>query len=200
MSSKLLLPVSSVAVILLAVVYVLYLRLRAVASERDDYAADVKAYSAALSDATGGERVLRLRVTELEASGDAQLRAMDSLRREIGVRDRRLRSMHRRVTVVERADTVLVPDTVVTASLDTVVDDGWVRTSVSLAPGRVAVSSLVRNETTLIVSTRRETVRPPRRFPLFRLFQRRHTVVTVKAVEANPWCATREARSVEIVQ
>lgn len=200
MTGKLLLMTAVIAALLAAALHVSCRRLSAVAKERDDYAADVKAYSAALSDATGGERVLRLRVSELEASGDRQLRAMDSLRREVGVRDMRLRSMHRRVTVVSRADTVLVPDTVVAARLDTVVDDGWVRTSVSLAPGRVAVSSLVRNETTLIVSSRRETVRPPRRFPLFRLFQRRHTVVTVKAVEANPWCATREARSVEIVQ
>lgn len=199
MTDRLLLLTAVIAALLAAALYTSCRRLSALAGERDDYAANMKAYSSALDDATAGERVLRLRVEELAASGDAQLRAMDSLRREVGVRDRRLRSMHRRVTVVGRADTVLVPDTVVAARLDTVVDDGWVRTSVSLAPGRVAVSSLVRNETTLIVSSRRETVRPPRRFPLFRLFQRRHTVVTVKAVEANPWCETREARSVEIV-
>lgn len=107
--------------------------------------------------------------------------------------------MHRRVTVVERADTILVPDTVVAASLVTTVDDGWVRTRLSLSPGRVAVSGSVRNETTIVVASRRETVRPPRRIPLFRLFQRKQTVVTVTAVDGNPWCVTRESRSVGLV-
>lgn len=199
MTERLLLAMVVIAGVLGASLYASCSRLRTVESERDDYAANMKAYAMAAGDSESEGRVLRLRVTELKASADRQLRSMDSLRREIGVRDGRLRAMHRRVTVVARVDTVLVPDTVVAARLDTVLDDGWVRAELSLAPGRVSLGCRVRNETTVVVSSRRETVRPPRRFPLFRLFQRKHTVVAVTAVEANPWCETREARSVEII-
>lgn len=200
MRVKVILVMAAVIAALCLACHWLWRRARDVAEERDMYAAAAKAYSSMSSDALESERVLQVRVGELSAAGDRQLRAMDSLRREIGVRDRRLRSMHRRVTEVSRVDTVLVPDTVVAASLDTVIDDGWVRTELSLAPGRVGVGTRVRNETTIIVSSRRETVGPPRRFFLLRLFQRRHTVVTVRAVEGNPWCETRESRSVEIVE
>ena len=159
----------------------------------------MKAYTLACSDAQDDGRMLRLRVSELEASEDRQLRVMDSLRKELGVKDRRLNAIYRRVTVVGKADTVYVPDTIIVAYLDTTLDDGWVRTDISLSPGVVTVKSSVRNETTIVVAKKRETVRPPRRFPLFRLFQRKHTVVTVTAIEGNPWCETKEARSVEVI-
>ena len=199
MRIKLMIVMAVVIVALAAACHLLWRRAWAVAEERDDYAAAAKAYSAAMDDASDGERVFRMRVDELSAAHDRQLAAMDSLRREIGVRDRMLRSMHHRVTEVVKVDTVVVPELVMTANVDTVIDDGWVRTELSLSPGKIGVGTRVRNETTIIVHGRRETVRPPRRFFLFRLFQRKHTVVTVTAVEGNPWCETREYRSVEVV-
>lgn len=200
MRDRLILLMAVVISLLAAVCYGLWSRVWAVAEERDDYAAAAKAYSAAMSDASDGERVFRLRADELAAASDRQIAAMDSLRREIGVRDKMLRSMHRRVTEVVKTDTIVVPEIVMGAAVDTVLDDGWVRTELSLSDGRVGVSTMVRNETTIVVHGRRETVRPPRRFFLFRLFQRKHTVVTVTAVEGNPWCETREFRSVEMVE
>lgn len=106
-------------------------KLQAVADECDDYAADVKAHSAALSAATGCERVLRLRITVYEASGG------DQSRQPYGFAAARTRC--------EGLSPLLY------------------------APPGVLSSSL------------------------------RRTVVTVKAVEANPWCETSEARSIEIV-
>lgn len=180
--------------------WVLLNRLRAVADDRDLYAGLAKAYAAASEDNDGVTRAFSLRVKDLESSNDSLLRRLDSLRKEMGVKDRRLMALHYRQTVVERRDTIVVPEPVFSAGLDTVIDDGWVRTSLSLRDTMVAIGTRVRNETSLVVSSRRETVRPPRRFFLFRLFQRKHTVVTVEARENNPWCETRETRSVEIIE
>ena len=201
MRDKIILLLFVVSSLLGAFSYVLWRRVRSVASERDDYAMVAKAYASACEDSEGESRVFRLRIGELTASSDSLMRRMDSLRREIGVRDKRLRAIHYRETVVERRDTIVLRLPAVAADIDTVVDDGWVRTAVSLRrPDSLSVSARVRNETTIVVKTRRETVEPPKRFFLLRWFQRRHTVVTVVAKEGNPWCETREFRSVEIVE
>ena len=51
-----------VIVALAAACHFLWRRAWAVAEERDDYAAAAKAYSAAMDDASDGERVFRMRV------------------------------------------------------------------------------------------------------------------------------------------
>lgn len=175
-------------------------RLSAVEAERDRAAGLCAGYETELSGARGEARVFRLRADELASSRDTLMRRVDSLRRAAGVRLRDLRAVHWRETVVERVDTLWLADSIVIADLDTVVDDGWTRTELSLrAPREVSVGVSVRNETSLIVRARRETVRPPRRFPLFRLLQRKRTVVEVEALEGNPRCAERARRHVEII-
>lgn len=175
-------------------------RLSAVEAERDRASGLCASYSSELSAARGEARVFRLRADELASSRDTLMMRMDSLRRAAGVRLRDLRAVHWRETVVERVDTLWLADSIVIADLDTVVDDGWTRVGLSLrAPREVSVGVSVRNETSLIVRARRETVRPPRRFPLFRLFQRKRTVVEVEALEGNPRCTERARRHVEII-
>lgn len=201
MRDKIILLLFVIASLLSVLMYILCNRLRAVGRERDDYAMAAKAYASACEDSEDESRVFRLRISELTASSDSLMRRVDSLRRELGVRDKRLRAVHYRSTVVERRDTIVLRVPAVTTDVDTVIDDGWVRTAVSLRrPDSLSVATRVRNETTIVVKTRRETVEPPKRFFLLRLFQRKHTVVTVVAKEGNPWCETREARSVEIVE
>lgn len=203
MRNKLILILLLICILLGVAVYVLIKRVQAVAEQRDDYALVAKAYAGVSDKEREDAVVFRLRADELAASKDSLLQRMDSLRRALGVRDRRLRAMHFRSTVVEKTDTfwVAVPDTVYALAIDTVLDDGWVRTSLLVEEdGRVTLGTRVRNETTIVVKAERETVRPPRRFFLFRLFQRKQTVVRVVATEGNPWCETKEVRSVEIVK
>ena len=100
MRDKIILLLFVVCSLLGAFSYVLWRRVRSVASERDDYAMVAKAYASACEDSEGESRVFRLRIGELTASSDSLMRRMDSLRREIGVRDKRLRAIHYHETVV----------------------------------------------------------------------------------------------------
>ena len=61
MRIKLMIVMAVVIVALAAACHLLWRRAWAVAEERDDYAAAAKAYSAAMDDASDGERVFRCR-------------------------------------------------------------------------------------------------------------------------------------------
>lgn len=200
MKDKLLITLFALIILLCAVLFYFVSKCDRVANERDQYASLAKSYSRVIMDSDDERTVFRMRISDLEVTGDSLICVLDSMRRQIGIRDRRLREMHHRVTYVERTDTIYLSDSIFISGLDTTITDGWVSTHLKIdVPNKITHSVSVRNQTDLFVTTKRETVNPPRKFFLFRLFQRKHTVVTVVAKEGNPWCQTAESRHVEIV-
>ena len=200
MKDKLLITLFTLIILLCAALFYFVSKCDRVADERDQYASLAKSYSRVIIDSDNERTVFRMRISDLEVTGDSLICVLDSMRRQIGIRDKRLREMHHRVTYVERTDTIYLSDSIFISALDTTITDGWVSTHLNIeVPNKITHSVSVRNQTDLFVITKRETVNPPRKFFLFRLFQRKHTVVTVVAKEGNPWCQTAESRHVEIV-
>lgn len=200
MKDKLLITLFALIILLCAALFYFVSKCDRVANERDQYASLTKSYSRVIMDSDNERTVFRMRISDLEVTGDSLICILDSMRREIGIRDKRLREMHHRVTYVERTDTIYLSDSIFISRLDTTITDGWVSTQLKIeVPNKITHSVSVRNQTDLFVTTKRETVNPPRKFFLFRLFQKKHLVVTVVAKEGNPWCRTAESRHVEIV-
>lgn len=200
MKDKLLITLFALIILLCAALFYFVSKCDRVANERDQYASLTKSYSRVIMDSDNERTVFRMRISDLEVTGDSLICVLDSMRRQIGIRDKRLREMHHRVTYVERTDTIYLSDSIFISGLDTTITDGWVNTHLKIeVPNKISHSVSVRNQTDLFVTTKRETVNPPRKFFLFRLFQRKHLVVTVVAKEGNPWCQTAESRHVEIV-
>ena len=200
MKDKLLITLFALIILLCAALFYFVSKCDRVANERDQYASLSKSYSRVIMDSDNERTVFRMRISDLEVTGDSLICVLDSMRRQIGIRDKRLREMHHRVTYVERTDTIYLSDSIFISGLDTTITDGWVSTHLKIeVPNKITHSVSVRNQTDLFVTTKRETVNPPRKFFLFRLFQRKHLVVTVVAKEGNPWCQTAESRHVEIV-
>ena len=200
MKDKLLITLFALIILLCAALFYFVSKCDRAVNERDQYVSLAKSYSRVIMDSDNERTVFRMRISDLEVTGDSLICVLDSMRRQIGIRDKRLREMHHRVTYVERTDTIYLSDSIFISRLDTTITDGWVSTHLKIdVPNKITHSVSVRNQTDLFVTTKRETVNPPRKFFLFRLFQRKHTVVTVVAKEGNPWCQTTESRHVEIV-
>lgn len=169
-------------------------------NERDTYAANAKAYAADATAQKGEAIVFKMRARDLQESMDTLFMRIDSIRKAAKIRKSQLKEAHWRETVVERIDTVWLTDSIFISCIDTTLSDGWVETRISVTPpNELSVGTKVRNETTLLVRSRRETVKPPRKFPLFRLFQRKHTIVEVESIEGNPHCIEKGRRHVEII-
>ena len=67
-------------------------------------------------------------------------------------------------------------------------------------PSEITISPTIRSEKNIIVSSRKETVNPPKKFFLFRWFQRKQTVLQVDVVEKTPYIKTDNNRYIEVLK
>ena len=101
-------------------------------------------------------------------------------------------------------DTIILKDTVFKdegIDIDTLLSDEWYSINVGLRyPSSITVTPKFKSEKAVIVSAKKETVNPPKRFFLFRWFQKKHIVLHVNVIERNPYIEDQDNRYVEIVK
>jgi len=86
-------------------------------------------------------------------------------------------------------------------SLDTIVGDKWFKTNLHLKfPSTIALSPEIELERYTFINGKRETVNPPKKFFLFRWFQKKHTVVEVNVREMNPYVKNKTQRFIQIIE
>ena len=56
-----------------------------------------------------------------------------------------------------------------------------------------------RNESLVTTYLKKETIDPPHKCALIRLFQKKHNVIHVEVLEQNPYCETKEQKFINIV-
>ena len=166
--------------------------------------ANVKAYSELLSTSEGTNTALSLTVEQLKYFKDSVLKELDTTRRELGIKDKKLKALQSVSSSFSVRDTLILRDTLFREpeyALDTIMGDGWYTVAVGLRyPSTVTVNPEFRSEKHIIVSAKKETVNPPKKFFLFRWFQKKHEVIHVDVVEKNPHCINGDTRYVEIIK
>lgn len=143
-------------------------------------------------------------IEQLKYSNDSIFKEMDDARKELGIRKSKLKSLQYVASSFYKNDTILLSDTLFCnpeINIDTVVSDKWYSVKVGLKyPSTVIVEPEFTSKKYVAVSTKRETVNPPKKFFLFRWFQKKHTVLTVDVIEKNPYVQNQDGRFVEIVK
>lgn len=165
--------------------------------------ANVKAYDNLLSG-NAGNAAFELNIDQFSSARDSVLRELDDTRKKLKVKDRNLKSAQKVSSDFSRTDTVVLQDTFLmenSAKIDTFLKDDWYQLHIKLAyPDTMIVSPSFKSEKNIIVSTRKETVNPPKKFWLFRLFQKKHRVLQVDVIEKNPYITNQNSRYVEIIK
>ena len=86
-------------------------------------------------------------------------------------------------------------------AIDTLIGDGWYTLKLGLKyPSMIAVEPYFKSEKHIVVSSKKETVNPPKKFVLFRWFQKRHIVLHIDVVEKNPYVGNETSKYVEIIK
>lgn len=164
---------------------------------------NVKAYDAQLSGLEGDNRVLKLTVEQLNYFNDSIIKKMKVVQKELGIKDKRLQQLQYEASHAQRHDTITLTDTIFrnNFSLDTIVGDKWFKTNLHLKfPSTIALSPEIELERYTFINGKRETVNPPKKFFLFRWFQKKHTVVEVNVREMNPYVKNKTQRFIQIVE
>ena len=166
--------------------------------------ANMKAYDAQL--AAEGEKniALQLTVDQLGYFKDSVLQELDNTRKELKIKDKNLKALQAVKSGFTKRDTITLRDTLFkepTLAIDTLIGDKWYNVRLGLKyPSMIAVQPYFKSEKHIVVSSKKETVNPPKKFFLFRWFQRKHYVVKVNVKEKNPYVEDESSEYVEIIK
>lgn len=166
---------------------------------------NAKAYSELFSNSENKNRAFKLTIEQLKNSNDSIFQELNEARKELKVKDSKIKSLQYVSSSFSKVDTItLKGDTIFKDShvnIDTLLSDKWYSVRVGLKyPSTVSIEPKFLSIKYIVVSAKKETVNPPKRFFLFRWFQKKQIRLNVDVVEKNPYVQNQDNRFVEIVR
>lgn len=167
--------------------------------------ANVKVYDELLSDSKQKNVAFQLTTDQLTNAKDSVIRELEETRKQLKIKEKNVKAEQYIASSFSRIDTIkLAGDTIFKdreLAVDTLIGDSWYNAKVSLKyPSTVVIQPTFKSEKNIIVSTKKETVNPPKKLWILRLFQKKHTVLKIDVIEKNPYVSNEESRYVEIIK
>lgn len=163
-----------------------------------------KAFIAENSFLKNESRAFKFTIEQLNYYNDSILQKMNNVRKELKIKDKNIKQLQYLLSVSTKKDTVLFTDTIFkdkSLALDTVIGDKWYNIRLGLKyPNLIYTEPTFTSEKYIIVNKKKETVNPPKKFFLFRWFQKKHTILEVNMVERNPYIENKNNRFIEIIK
>lgn len=196
--------VIGIGAILIASISILIHNNRELKKDLSTATANIKAYSDENSSLKNSARVFQLTVKQLSYYNDSILQKMNEVRKELEVKDKNLKAMQYMLSEASKTDTIEFRDTIFrepTLHIDTLLGDKWYQMRLELRyPSTIITTPKFISEKYVIVNYKKETINPPKKCWLLRLFQKKHKVVEVNVVEKNPYIENKQQRFIEIVE
>ena len=184
--------------------YTLYNRNQDLKEEISVSMSNQKAFIAENSSLKEENRVFKFTVEQLNYYNDSILQKMNNIRKELKIKDKNLKQLQYLLSVSTKKDTVLFTDTIFrdkSLALDTIIGDKWYNIRLGLKyPFYIYTEPTFTSEKYIIVNKKKETINPPKKFFLFRWFQRKHWVMEVHIKEKNPYIKETNNKFVEIIE
>ena len=165
---------------------------------------NVKSYSELFSNSENKNKGFKLTIDQLQYFNDSILKELNETRESLKIKDSKLKSLQYLSSTFIKYDTLIIKDTLFKdpqIQVDTILSDEWYSIRIGLKyPSTVTVNPMFRSVKHIVVSSRRETVNPPKKFFLFRWFQKKHTVLNIDVIEKNPYMKEQNSRYIEIIK
>ena len=172
--------------------------------------ANLKAYIALNDTLKSTNRMFEFKASQLNYINDSLVNQMNTIRKNIGVKDKNLKGLGYIKSTVRIHDTVFVNrirDGDKPLSIDTVINKKWYQIEIDYKGSRCSeckdtliVSPKVSSEKYVVISTSKEYVDAPKKWWLQRIFQKKEEVVDVKVVETNPYIYSDHERFIKVIK
>lgn len=148
-------------------------------------------------------RAFKFTIEQLNYYNDSILQKMNDVRKELNIKDKNLKQMQYLLSEATKKDTIVFRDTLFkepSLNIDTLIGDKWYNIRLGLKyPNLITTNPTFISEKYIIVNKKKETINPPKKFFLFRWFQRKHWVMEVNIKEKNPYIKEIDNKFVEII-
>lgn len=149
-------------------------------------------------------RAFQFTIEQLEYFNDSLMIKMNNVRKELKIKDGKLKQMQYLLAQSSKKDTIFYRDTIfkdATINMDTILGDKWYKLQLGLRyPNTIIVNPEFTTETNIVWSVDKETIKPPHKCWLIRLFQKKHNVLKVDIIENNPYSTVRKSRFIEVIK
>lgn len=183
---------------------IVYTRLESVQKKYSVAMANVKEYDKALGNSNETNMALQLTISQLGYFNDSILKELKHTTDELNIKDKNLKALQAITSTFIKTDTIVMNDTIFinpALSVDTVLKDEWYSVTLGLRyPSTISVSPCFVSKKHIVVSTKKETVNPPKKWWIQRVFQKKHKVLHVNVVEKNPYVQDEGSRYIEILK
>ena len=164
---------------------------------------NVKAYQSENNNLKNQSIAHLMTIDQLISSRDSTDIALKEALKKLNIKPKNVVSAGSVTSNMEKRDSIFLKDTVFIKNLelDTLIGDKWYKAQVGLHyPSRIDLAVSVQSVKHIVVHNRRETVNPPKKFWLWRLFQKKHTIQEVVVDEENPHIEAGSQRFINIVK
>ena len=148
-------------------------------------------------------RVYKLTIEDLVYLQDSitikLLSTMDSLK----IKESKIKSLQYYLEHFTKRDTVIFKDTIFIPELniDTTLKYPYYNLFLHLEyPNTIITEPSIFNEKEIFVANERVTIKPPKKYWIQRIFQKKHTILTIDIVDKNPYMTTKKQRFIEIIK
>lgn len=143
-------------------------------------------------------------IDQINYLNDSLITKMNEVRKELKIKDKDLKQMQYLLSTAQKTDTIVFRDTLFrdrNLQIDTLLGDSWYNIELGLSyPNLITTTPTFKSEKYIVTSTRKETIKPPKKCAIARWFQKKHKVVEVIIHEKNPYITNKETRFIEIVE
>lgn len=145
-----------------------------------------------------------LTLADLQLMNDSITNKMLDLQKKLKVKDKQVQNLQYLYSHFAKVDTIVFEDTIFLEPelcIDTLIGDEWVMTDLHLEwPGEIQLSTQVKSQKTVMVYLQKETVEPPKKCWLARLFQKKRKVAKVYIDEENPYIDDQQNLFIDVVK
>lgn len=165
---------------------------------------NVKAYQSENNDLKNQSIAHIMTIDQLIASKDSTDIALKEALKKLNIKPKNVVSAGSVTSNIEKRDSIVfIHDTLFQSkvNIDTIIGDKWYKAQVGLHyPSRIDLAVSMQSVKHIIVHNRKETVNPPKKFWLFRIFQKKHTIQEVIVDEENPYIEAGSQRFINVIK
>ena len=162
-----------------------------------------KAYQIENLNLKDDSRMFMFHIEQLSYYNDSITDKLNAERKNLKIKDKQIVQLQYMLSKVQKIDTITLVDTIFTPTvdLDTTIGDKWYSLNLKLKyPSSIIVAPTFSSEKMVFMYLKKETINPPKKTWLGRLFQKKHKVMEVKVLESNPYIENKQNRFIEIVK
>ena len=163
-----------------------------------------KAFISQLDKSQKEKIVFQTTIEQLHLFNDSITEKLLETQKQLKIKDKEIKQLAYISSVIEKTDTIIFRDTIFkdkTIKIDTTIGDKWVTNNLHLQyPSTISIDTKVNSEKNVLIYAKKETVNPPKKFFLFRLFQKKHTIIKAIVNEENPYIINENNTFYQIIK